>query len=59
MMAHDRPGVGRGIRHLAEGGKEIYAGSSAVIILGAVAGIVGREPGLSFRAAVSKLRRAR
>ena len=29
MMAHDRPGAGRGIRHLAEAGKEKYAGSSA------------------------------
>jgi len=29
MMAHDRPGAGRGIRHLAEAGKGKYAGSSA------------------------------
>jgi membrane protein len=29
MMARDRPGAGRGIRHLAEAGKERYAGPSA------------------------------
>ena len=29
MMAHDRPRAGRGIRHLAEAGKEKYSGSSA------------------------------